>query len=64
MERFKVEVTSLVTWNIRVQAHNEREAIEEAERIASWIDMPSSLVTLDAAQHRIVGWGPADPEGR
>jgi hypothetical protein len=55
MERFEVEGTSLLSWTIRVQAHNEREAVEEAERIARWVDVPSSLATVNAAQHRIVG---------
>jgi hypothetical protein len=64
LERFGVEGTSLLSWTIRVQAHNEREAVEEAERIAGWVDVPSSLVTVKAAQHRIVKWGLADSEGR
>jgi hypothetical protein len=64
MERFEVEDTSLLSWTIRVQAHNEREAVEEAERIGRWIALPSSLATVNAAQHRIVGWGLADSEGR
>lgn len=60
MERFEVDGTSLVSWTIQVQAPNEREAVEEAKRIAGWIDPPSGMVTVNAAQHHIVGWGPAD----
>ena len=64
MERFEVEGTSLVSWTIRVQAHDEREAVKEAERIAGRIDLRSRLATVDAAEHRVVGWGPPDSEGR
>jgi hypothetical protein len=58
LEQFEVEGTSLVSWTIRVQAHNEREAVERAERIAGWIDLPYSVVTVKAAQHRITRSGP------
>ncbi len=64
MENFEVEGTSLVSWTVRVKARDAREAVEQAERIAGWIELPSSLVTLKAAQHRIVSWGEADPERR
>jgi hypothetical protein len=64
MERFDVEGTSLVSWTIRLHAHDEREAVEEAERIAGRIGMRSSLATVNAAQHRIVGWGSTGSEGK
>ena len=31
--------------------------MEQGESIAAWIDIPSSLVTVKAAQHRIVRLG-------
>ena len=43
MAEFEVEGTTFLNWNIRVQAHNEGEAREEAQRIAGRIDVPSSL---------------------
>jgi len=54
METFEVEGTTLVSWTICVQAHNEGEALDEAQRIAGWIDLSSSLATINLAQHRIV----------
>ena len=53
MERFKVDGTTLLSWTIQVQAPNEQEAREEAQRIAGWIDVPSGLATFDRAEHRI-----------
>jgi hypothetical protein len=64
MEHFNVDGTTLLSWTIQVQALNEREAVEEAERIAAWIELPSSMATVSAAQHHIVGWGLADSEDR
>jgi hypothetical protein len=57
MELYEVEGATIVSWTIRVQAHDEREAVEQGESIATWIDIPSSLVTVKAAQHRIVRSG-------
>lgn len=60
MAEFEVEGTTFLNWKIRVQAHNEGEAREEAQRIAGRIDVPSSLATLDVAQHFIRRSGVAD----
>ena len=54
METFEVEGTTLVSWTIRVQAYNEGESLEEAQRIAGWLDLSSSIATINGAQHRIV----------
>jgi len=54
METFEVEGTTLVTWTVRVQAHNESESLEEAQRVVDRIDLSSPLATIDCAQHRIV----------
>ena len=34
MEHFQVDGTTPLSWIIRVQAHNEGEVLEEAQRIA------------------------------
>jgi hypothetical protein len=34
MEDFEVDGTTLLNWTMRVQAHNEREALDEAQGIA------------------------------
>jgi hypothetical protein len=62
MEHFYVDGTTLLSWTVQVQASNEREAREEAERIARWIDLPSGLATFHAAQHRIADCRLAYPE--
>jgi hypothetical protein len=54
MEGYEIEGTTLLSWTIRVQARNEGEATEEAQRIAAWVEMSSSLATLHGRQHRIV----------
>ena len=61
MEQFEVDGTTLLSWTIRVQAHNEGEALEEAQRVAHGIDISSSLATLNLAQHRIARCRLADP---
>jgi hypothetical protein len=54
METFEVEGTTLVSWTVRVQAHNESESLEEAQRVVGWIDLSSTLATIRCAHHRIV----------
>ena len=54
MEMFEVEGTTLVSWTVRVHAHNERESLEEAQRVVGRIDLTSTLATINCAQHRIV----------
>jgi hypothetical protein len=53
MEHFKVDCTTLLSWTIQVQARNAREAREEAQSVAGWIDFPSSLAALHRTEHRI-----------
>ena len=43
MERFEVAGSTLVYWTMRVEAHDEREAAEEAQKIAGWVEIPSKL---------------------
>jgi hypothetical protein len=62
MEHFKVDGTTVLSWAIQVHAHNEREAGEEALRIAGWIDLPTSLAMLRRTQHRVAAVGLTDPE--
>ena len=62
MERFRVDGTTLLSWTIQVEAHDERGAREEAQRIAGWIDLPSSLGMLRRTEHRIAAVGLTDPE--
>ncbi|HSD27610.1 MAG TPA: hypothetical protein VLL75_09925 [Vicinamibacteria bacterium] len=62
MERFDVEGTTLLSWTVQVQAPNELEAREEAQRIARWIDFPSGLASFHRAEHRIAGCRSTDPE--
>ena len=54
MENFEVNGTTLIDWTMRVQAPNEREALEKAQRIATRVDMSSSLATVNggAPSHR------------
>jgi hypothetical protein len=54
MEDFEVDGTTLVDWTMRVQAHNEGEALEEAQRIATRVDMWSRLATVNLAHPRVV----------
>jgi hypothetical protein len=46
MEDFEVDGTTLLSWTIRVRAHNERDALDEAQRIATWVEISSSLATV------------------
>jgi hypothetical protein len=62
MEHFDVDGTTLLRWTIKVQAPNEREAQEEAQRIAGWVDIPSSMATFQATEHRIAGCRLTDPK--
>jgi hypothetical protein len=62
MVDFEVEGTTLLSWAIRVQAHTERDALQEAERIAGWIDFPPNLAAVRKPQHRIAGCRVIDPE--
>jgi alcohol dehydrogenase class IV len=64
LKQFAVEGTSLVSWTIRVKAEDEREAVEKAECIAGWIDMPAGVATVHAAEHRVVSWGQTAAEGQ
>jgi len=60
MEEFVVEGTTLLGWTVRIQAHNEAEAREEAKRIVKWLDMAPAVSYT--AHHRIVRCRHADPE--
>jgi hypothetical protein len=51
MERFEVAGSTLVYWTMRVEAHDEREAAEEAQKIAGWVEIPSSCAELGTRQH-------------
>jgi hypothetical protein len=62
MEDFEVDGTTLLNWTIRVQAHNEGDALEEAQRIAAWVEISSSLARVHGAQHRIASCRVIDPE--
>ena len=62
MERFRVDGTTLLSWTIQVEAHDERGAREKAHRIAGWIDLPSRrLAMLRRTEHRIAAVGLTDP---
>ena len=54
MERFEVAGSTLVYWTMRVEAHDEREAAEEAQKIAGWVEIPSSCAELGTRQHRVL----------
>jgi hypothetical protein len=60
MEHFDLDGTILTDWSLRVEAPNEYEALEEAERIISWIDMSPSVAST--AQHRMSRFHLTDPE--
>ena len=62
VEHYAVDGTTLLRWTITVQAPNQREALEEAHRIAGWVDIPSSMATFHAVEHRIAGCRLTDPE--
>jgi hypothetical protein len=59
MEYFDLDGTAL-GWELRLQAQNEYEAVEEAERIISWLDMSPSVGST--AQHRMARFHLTDPE--
>lgn len=54
MEDFEVEGTTLLSWTMRIRAQNEREAVEEAQRIATWVEISSSMATVNGTHVRIV----------
>ena len=51
MERFEVAGSTLVYWTMRIEAHDGREAAEEAQKIAGWVEIPSSCAELGMRQH-------------
>lgn len=62
MEAFEVDGTTLLSWTMRIHAQNEREALEEAQHIATRVEISSSLATVHGAQHRIVRCRVTDSE--
>lgn len=62
MGLFEIEGATMVNWTFRVRAHTEHDALEEAQRIATWIDVSSSLAEVKEAQHRIARCRLIDPE--
>jgi hypothetical protein len=62
MEDFEVDGTTLLSWTMRVRAHNERDALDEAQRIATWVEIPSSLATVHGGQYEIAHCRVTDPE--
>jgi hypothetical protein len=62
VETFDVEGTTLLSWTIRVQGHDGGEAMDEAQRIAGWVEIASSLATVNGKHFRIVRCRPSDLE--
>jgi hypothetical protein len=60
MEDFEVVGTTLLGWIVQVQAHDEGEAQEKAERIVKRIAL--SPTVSYTAHHRIARCRLADPE--
>ena len=60
MEHFDFDGMAEPVWSVRVHAHNEREALEEAERMISWLDMSPSVGST--AQHGTARGHVSDPE--
>ncbi|HUL76828.1 MAG TPA: hypothetical protein VL691_06150 [Vicinamibacteria bacterium] len=54
MERYAVEGSTVLGWTITVDAPGPGAAIEEAQRIASRIDLPAGPLSVNAVDHRVV----------
>ncbi|HXK12330.1 MAG TPA: hypothetical protein VMT70_22015 [Vicinamibacteria bacterium] len=54
MERYAVEGSTVLGWTITVDAPGPGAAIQEAQRIASRIDLPAGGLCVRAVDHRVV----------
>jgi hypothetical protein len=57
-EVFEVEGMTLLSWTTRIEARDEAEALEIAERLADWTQAPSTLVKVDTLSHRVASCRP------
>jgi hypothetical protein len=62
MEQFEIDGTTLLSWTIQVEAHDEKEARAQAESLAGWIDLPSRDATFHRSEHCIAAVRVSDPE--
>jgi hypothetical protein len=54
VERYAVEGSTLLGWTIHVDANGPGEAVEEAQRIASLIDVPQLQMKIHGVDHSVV----------
>ena len=52
-EVFEVEGMTLLSWTTRIEARDEAEALELAQRLADWTQAPSTVVNVDTLSHRV-----------
>jgi hypothetical protein len=50
---FEVEGMTLLSWTVKIDARDEAEALEIAERLADWSKAPTSVVTVETLSHRV-----------
>jgi hypothetical protein len=52
-EVFEVEGMTLLSWTTRIEARDEAEALELAQRLADWTQTPPTVVKVDTLSHRV-----------
>lgn len=52
-EVFEVEGLTLLSWTTRIEARDEAEALEIAQRLADWSRAPGTVVTVETLSHRV-----------
>jgi hypothetical protein len=52
-EVFEVEGMTLLSWRTKIEARDEAEALEIAQRLADWSKAPNTVVTVETLSHRV-----------
>jgi hypothetical protein len=52
-EVFEVEGMTLLSWTAKIEARDEHEALEIAQRLAEWGQAPPTVVKVDTLSHRV-----------
>jgi hypothetical protein len=50
---FEVEGMTLLSWTVKIDARDEAEALEIAQRLADWSKAPTTVVTVETLSHRV-----------
>jgi hypothetical protein len=54
VERYEIEGSTVLGWTVTVDARGRGAAVEEAQRIASRIDLPAAPLRVHVVDHRVV----------